>query len=470
MEGTDFSKQVSWGFAGRVLGAVVALVGSIYIANEVGESTYGLFYFMMAVASVTDNPISGWAQGCRKRFTEEDWDDSAAVGSIYLAVVVGSGVLLAVLLPVQIFVGEVKGFEPLVFWVLFTGIISYNVTLTLVDGTSSFGMSPWIGAIRDIFRVGLQIVFIWIFADLFGMVLGIVLINLLIVPAVLWWIGVRPSFPTKRQLRSIWSYARSSIPGSFIGTIMTRTDVLMIGLLSTSLFVGNYRVGMNLTMPAMFVGGVISAGMMSQVSNMSSRNVNVGPQIQRGAAYASILAIPIGVGCVIMGEQIAVAIYSEQYREAGLFIAALGIYRVFQTQYQVVSSSIEGLDRPDLALRIDALGLGTNVCLGLILFYVTGPAGIAWATVVSVVARYFVGNRTLSDLVDVNLSPDTLRHQILSGLVMGVVVFLANQETGDGIVSTIFVIGIGGVVYFSSLFTLSEDFRQLTRNNISYII
>lgn len=470
MRNTDFSKQVSIGFVGRTIGAVIALLGSIYIAQEVGESIYGIFYFMMAISAVLDNPISGWSQGCRKRFTEEGWDQGAAIGAVYLGVLVGASILLPLAMLLRSIYGTVQGFDPIVFWFLFTAVVSYNVTLSLVRGTPSFGAVEWIGAFRDLFRVGLQILFIGIFADLFGMVLGIALINLLIVPIVVYWIGVPPSIPSRDQLRSIWSYARSSIPGSFIGTVMFRTDIIMIGLLSTSLFVGNYRVGMNLTMPAMFVGGVLSAGMLSQVSNMDSRDVEVSPQIQSGVGYASILAIPIAVGCLIMGEQIAVAVYSEQYREAGLFIAALAIYRVFQTQYQVVTSSIDGLDRPDLTLRIDALGLLMNVTLGLGLFYIMGPAGIAWATVISVAIRYFVGNRILKSLVEVNLAPDTLQHQALSGLIMGVGVFFADQKTGGGLLPTIVVIGIGGVIYFASLTALSGDFRELAINSISNIV
>lgn len=461
MRGTNFSKQVSIGVVGRALGAVVALLGSIYIAQEVGENVYGLFYFMMAISAVLDNPIGGWAQGCRKRFTEESWDQSAAVGALYLGVIIGGGTLLLVALPLSIFYGDVQGFDPLVFWILFIGVISYNVTLSLLKGTPSFGGASWIGAVRDIFRVGLQILFIWLFADLFGMVLGMVLINILIVPVVLYWVGVRPSAPTMEQVKSIWSYARSSIPGSLVGTMMFRADMLMLGFLATSLFVGNYRIGMSLTMPAMFVGGVVGAGMLSQVSNMDSRDVDVGPQIQRGVGYASVLAIPIAVGCLIMGEEIAVTIYSQEYSEVGLFIGALGIYRVFQTQYQVVMSSIEGLDRPDLTLKIDALGLGMNVVFGLILFYLMGPAGIAWATVLSVVVRYLIGNYILQQLIDVNLTPTTLFHQLVSGGLMGGVVYLGRMRSPGGLVGVGILVGLGGVVYFTSLFVLSEDFRNL---------
>jgi O-antigen/teichoic acid export membrane protein len=461
MKDTDFGKQVGIGAIGRAVGAAVAFGGSIVIAREIGDANYGVFYLMMTVSAVLDNPITGWTQACRKRFTEADWDDSSAIGAMFLMVVIGSVTVLIVSGALSLTVGEVRGVDPIVFWILFTGIIFFQTATSLVKGTSQFGSATWVNAVRDIIRVGLQITLVFLLADVLGMVLGIVAANLLLTVLVVWKIGT-PSLPSRSEIMSVWQFARSSIPSQFIGTTMFRMDILLLGGLATSALVGNYQVAKNLTMPALFIGGILGAGMMSQISHLDSTDQAVVPQIRSGISYASIAAIPICAGSLVMGDLVAVTAYSQKFSRAGIFIGALGIYRVFQSQYQTVANAIRGLDRPDLTLRANGIGLVLNIVLGLVGYWLIGPAGIAWATVLSIVCRYAYISQALRSLVDMSTITRPLIHQMMSGAIMGATVWMGRQQLPGGWIWVGALVGLGGVVYFTSLWTLSEDFRSLT--------
>lgn len=74
---TDFGVQVGIGFVGRVVTLFVSFLGAVLLARILarilGSSGYGAFYLLMAVISFLDNPVTGWANACRKRFTEVDF-------------------------------------------------------------------------------------------------------------------------------------------------------------------------------------------------------------------------------------------------------------------------------------------------------------------------------------------------------------------------------------------------------------
>jgi O-antigen/teichoic acid export membrane protein len=461
MKDTDFRLQVGIGTVGNAVGAVVAFGGSVVIAREIGDANYGAFYLMMAIVAVMDNPITGWVQGCRKRFTEEDWKQSDAIGAMFLALVLGSVVVGVSSLIVSWFHGDVRGVDPVLLWFLFTGIVTFEVVTSLVKGTSQFGSVSWINAIRDVLRVALQIGFVLLLADVLGMVLGIVMANLIIAPVVVWRVGI-PTLPSRKQLRSIWSFARSSIPGRMIGTTMFRMDVLLLGILSTSALVGNYQIAMNMTMPAMFIGGIVGGGMMSQISNMDSRDRSIQQKVKSAVSYTSIIAIPVAAGALVIGDLLVVTAYSQEFARAGAFIGILAFYRILQTQYQVVNNVIKGIDRPDLTLRGNIIGLFINLALGAGLLLTIGPIGVALASVVSVVCRYTYISWSLKQLRDVSLVTRPLIHQVISGVIMGAVVWMGRQQTPGGWIWVGVLVGLGALVYFTCLWILSEDFRSLT--------
>ena len=78
----DFGVQVGIGFLGRLVAAVVAFLGSIVLARALGPSDYGTFYLLLSIVAFLDNPVTGWAEGCRKRLTEVDFPSGEALGSL----------------------------------------------------------------------------------------------------------------------------------------------------------------------------------------------------------------------------------------------------------------------------------------------------------------------------------------------------------------------------------------------------
>lgn len=464
---TDFGVQVGIGFVGRVVAMLVAFLGAILLARVLGPDGYGAFYILMAVVSMLDNPVTGWANACRKRLTEEGFPRGEAVGSTLLGVAVSALVVTAgawLLSPwIVEFTGEPKGW--LLLSVLFVGMVTYVATLEILQASANFGSSQWVMAGRDVVRVLAQAGLVLIGLGVAGMVGGMVLANLLLAPVVIYFLGIRPTMPSGQTVREIWTFAKSSIPNGFVGTAQNKMDTLLLGILATPGVVGNYEVALRVTTPALFVAGVASSGLMGRISNRRSKQQDVDRDIQNTLSYVSIVAIPLFVGALTVGTPVVVTLFSAQYAEAGSFIAGLALFHLFRSQKSVLVSTLDGFDRPDLNLRISSVVFVLNVLLGVGLFFAIGPIGVVIATVVSEAVAYVGAAYIIRSFVpSVSLLPRPLLDQGVSGVVMGAVVYGAR-----GVLPlrwwgyVMFVVGLGGVVYFATLVAISEPFRGTVR-------
>lgn len=460
---TDFGVQVGIGTLGRAIAYVIAFGGSILLARLLGPSDYGGFYLLLAIVAFLDNPITGWAEACRKRLTEADFPSGEAIGSTLAGIVLASGaVLVASWLAAPYFrrFVDTEG----AWWllsVLFVGMVAYHTANEVLKSTKRFGASPWVNAGRDVVRVLAQAALVLGGFGVAGMVGGMVLANLLVAPVVFVLIGIRPSVPSTATLGKIWSYARYSIPGGIVGTAQSRMDRILLGLLATTTVVGHYEVAIKLTLPAMFVAGVAQDGLMGRISNLRSRGEAFASDVQNNLAHASVVGIPLFFGALTLGEPIIVTVYSNQYAAAATFFAGLALFRLLRTQKSILVATINGLDKPDLNFRISTGIFALNLVLGVALFFALGPIGVVIATVVSEALGYGFRAYFVRSLVpSVRLAPRLLVEQFASGAIMAIVVLAL--RTALPLASwpyVVVVVGVGALTYFAALMAVSEGFR-----------
>jgi O-antigen/teichoic acid export membrane protein len=467
IKGANFGLQVGVGFVGRIVTTIVAFLGSIVLARELGPANYGSFYLLFTVVMLLDNPVTGWFVACRKRYAEADSSSEEILGAALGGVVIGSiaFAILGLLAsgPLGAF-ADVPGAGVLA-GVLFAGSVTFSAMTGFLRATSRFGGASWMNALRDAIRVPGQIALVLAGYGVAGMVGGIVLANVVVALFGFYVIGIRPTVPSRGTVREIWSFARSSIPNNLLGRAIDRMDTALLGLLATTATVGYYEVAFKMTMPAMFVAGVASSGLMAQVSNRDSRDLSITDEIEQNLGFGSIVAIPLFFGAVTLGEPVVVTAYSSQFEGAGAFIAGLALFHLFRSQKALLSASLNGLERPDLNLRVSLVVFTGNLALGIGLFYLLGPIGIVVATVLSEAAAYGLTATYVRSLTEsLDLVPTPLWHQLVSGGLMGLGVFVARQVVGLPNWWTVpIIIGLGGLGYFAVLWAISHPFRATVR-------
>lgn len=464
----DFGLEISRGVLAKFSMALIGFAGSVVFARVLGPGGYGAFYIVVTLVNILDNPVTGWGNACKKRISETRFPTAEALGS---------GLLGAILLPVTILplayvINQFTGLYDLTglfvpFSVLFVTICFFAATNRILSARSNFSASDWSDTLRSLLTTPLQLAFVLLGFGAAGMVYGLTIATALTVPYVLYRINVKPEFPTRESLSSIASYAKYSVPNGFIGTAQSRMDILLLGAVLTSSAVGDYQVAMQLTLAGTFIGAVGAKGLMARVSEHWSKDNKsaIVTDLTNSLSYASVLAIPIFFGSAAMPNDLLVTIFGSEYAGVGLVLVGLALFRVLKVQSSQLTSTVAGLDYPDVNTRIGLVVLVLNVSLGYLLLLEYGIIGVVAATVISEVVRYTALAYTVKQhLPEVPLFGRPIRHQLLAGAGMFVLVDRAHAIVGvSWWGELLFLIGLGGAIYFSVLVAISESFRVTVR-------
>ena len=464
MRDVKFGFQVSLGLAGRIVSMLVGFGGSIVLARTVGPEIFGQYFLFLSIASLLDNPITGWGQGVRKRLTEQTFPDEQAVGAAY-----SSFILIPLIAVVVNLVIQRTGFlmdtqNPAVLVpLMFVASASYTVVKELLNGTVYFGSVNWVDALRDILRVVFQLSLVVLGFSLSGMVVGFVGATLIAIPVTHHLVGISPKIPSVNSLRSIWRYARHAIPRRMLGTALTRMDILLLGFVTASATAGQYQAALNITLPATLLVNVAAPGLMSRVSSLNSDpNIeSVATHVQRSINFSSIVAIPIVAGAAVFGSETVVLIYSPKYAEAGLFVFGIATFQLLKSQTSIYTSVIEGINRPDLTLRYSLIQFTINLGLGIVLLISIGPVGVIVATVFAKFLHYFLTMWKVTTKLNINPIDEPIQYQITAAVLMAIVVgVLGRNVTPEDSFLTIFVL-LSGIITYCSILLFDGRHRNL---------
>lgn len=459
-----FGIQVLKGFAGNILTAVIGFVGSILFARVLGPTGYGAFYVISAVVKLADNPVKGFSTAGKKRLSESDARASEIAGG---ALLVGALVTL-VLCPLVLLFGipfvNVEG-EREFFVILFVGMLFFKLLQPLIAGSGKFGAPTLLDSGRSFFTITFQLTLVLLGWGVGGMVVGLALGSAVMLPFSFRVLEIHPAWPSLDVVRNMWEYARWSMPKSVVGSAISRMDVVLLSTVLTTGAAGQYRVAMNVLIPATFVSGVIGSGVFIKTSESVSQDESPRERIELGIGFTSILAIPIFFGALAMSVDIVTTIYGNQYKVAGTLLIGLAAYKLFETQSDQLLSAISGFDRPDLRFYISLGVLVTNVTLGIILLSEIGILGIVVATLITGALRWLVSLYLTRQLIDFDILPDPLRKQFAAGLIMLAVVLPLHRTVGVAWWGELLaLVSVGAIVYGVVLLIISSHLRVALRS------
>lgn len=459
----SLSLKTSKGFVGKVVQAVLGFIGTIIFARILGPTSFGGYYYLLTLLDITDRPLRGLGKAAKKRYSEEDAEKAEIIGAILITVTAFTAIT-ALFIPI---LGgyiqtetNVQGAAFVFLSLLFAlGLFSSLNQMLSAGGLPSIQI--WNDTLRSVLTLGLQLLFVMAGFGAAGLGYGLMAASLLAVPLVLHFIDTPPAVPSLTTLRSVWEFARYSIPSSYVSIAYSRLDILLLGFFLTTGAVGQYEVARKLTIPATLLSSALGVAFMPKISNLASREENIKTDITNALSFNSIFAIPIFFGSVAISTKIVVTMYGSDYRQAAIFLTGLAAYQVISTQKQIFGQVLLGLDRPDINLRVGMVTFIFNIIVGIMLLFSYGAVGVVVATVLSEFIMYSANLYFVRDMVD-DLSPvpKPLLKQILAGLVMFFIVeILAEIIPVYSWVDLLVIVGSGAVVYGLVLLVISHSLR-----------
>lgn len=461
----DFGGETVKGTVARLTMAATGFVGTIVFARVLGPTAFGGFYLLFALVKLADRPVNGWTTAAKKRYSEATSSKSEVVGSQITFSIVWAFVALIASIVVASQLRQYTGLPnaPILFALLILIVSLYESMDQLVQARGLLGAANWTDALRSYLTLPLQLALVFAGFGAAGMAYGLVGASLLTLPILWYFLQTMPKRPTAETLRSIWSFAKYSIPNKLVGKAYGRLDILLLGMLLTPATVGYYEVAAKLTLPGTFIGLVGGSGLMARTSNRRSKGEDdtVTEDVSHLLAFTSILSIPIFFGALVISRQLVVTVYGEKYTSAASLLIGIALYRVIQTQKRTLGATIRGLDRPDLNFVLAVIALAINVIIGILLTLRFGAIGVVIATVIAEIFQYIGAVYVIRrEIPNVTLYPRPLIEQIMAGLVMFIGVYMLDQVIVDQSWITLSIlIGAGATIYCLVLLTISDGLR-----------
>lgn len=462
--------EVSKGIVAKLIQAVLGFAGTIIFARILGPTDFGGYYLVLSLVGVIDRPVAGVSSASHKRFAEsgaprhEIFGAQLAFNTLYV-VLVGCAALL--------FHSALRSYTGLEdAWIFFIVLLA---TITVFSSTQGFlwsmgkiGIGTWIDTLRSVLTTGLQLGLLAAGWAVAGMAYGLAGATALVLPITYYYLRTIPTLPSRETIRSIWEFGKYSVPANFVGKAYDRFDILLLGFIAAPTAAGLYESAYKITMPAMFISGLAGSGLMVKISDLASRGEPISEDITNTLAFVSNLAIPIFFGALAMPSSIIVTAYGSEFKTAAWLLVGLALYRVIQTQTDALVGILNGLDRPDIQMQVSAITLVCNLILGVGLFYLMGPLGVVLATVIAESIRYTIFYRKVSAEVSAILLPRAFFEQVGAGVVMFAVIELLHRVFSlSGKWGVLFLVPLGGVVYYVALTAISSHFRVMIAGVLS---
>lgn len=463
-------------FAAKNAAYIVSFLAVVYFARLVDPSTLGVYYVVIGLLSWLQLPGDmGIASAIKKRVSEEvDVNEHVTAGVIIIGTlfVVTTALLVVFKEYIAAYVGvDVTGYLVLL---LFAGL-SYSIVQAVLEGRQLVHVSGLLFPVKVGGRSLLQILFVIAGFGLAGMLLGFatgVFVASVLGTTVL---AVRFRRPSRYHFENIGAFAKYS----WLGSVQSRTfnwiDILVLNVFVSGALVGAYSVAWNVAAFLNTFSVSISRSIFPEISRLSTGDGidSAAYLIEDALSYAGLMLIPGLVGGLVIGDRV-IQLYGSEYVTGtavlGILIAAC-LVNGYQRQFL---TAFNALDRPDLAFRVNAVFVASNVILNVAFVSQFGWTGAAYATFLTVSVATGVSFLLLSRLITFSIPIAEVTRQWIAALMMGVIIHFVEPSVisfeGEiafgAAIGTIFLVSIGATIYFLALIGISRQFRTTVIRNL----
>ncbi|MDY7082283.1 MAG: oligosaccharide flippase family protein [Halobacteria archaeon] len=450
-------------FVSDIATSIIGFLATLYFARVLGAGPLGKYVMVIALLAWITIPTNGIATAINKRVSEGKDANEIFSAGLLLNIFYGVAVSLVAVLGGR-YINAYIGTDISIY---FAFLVIANILFTSaregLNGRKKVAHAGFLQTFDRLVRTAGQVALIYLGYKVLGLVSGhvVALVVSLIVGIVLF--GFRPKLPDKEAFKSLVSYGRYSWLGSMKSKTFGWIDTLVLGLFVSSGFIGIYEVSWRLASVLILASNAVQHTIFPEISDVAKDGDydEVRNLLNEALFFSGIFIIPGFFGVLVLGERI-LRIYGSEFVKGSVILLILILARAIDGYGIQFLNVINGINRPDVAFRINLLFIFTNTALNFVLIYLFGWYGAAVATAVSALLVTLLSYRSIESLVGVPEIPVIgVLKQILAGSGMAILLTGVNTVTPvRNMYVTIAMIFFGAFVYMVILFGISERVRS----------
>lgn len=460
----------------KILGSAIGFLATIYFTRTLGEEIYGFYAITLALVSWLGIVKSvGFGKAIVKRMSEDEESDAYLAAGTSIKVVLTAFVAAAVLIfddSVNAYVGQpVAEFVVLLLIVsIFSGLVN-----AALKGTHRVHIYAPLSTLkqggRSVAMIGL-VVLGW---ELTGMLLGHAIGTAVIAVIGLWFVRPSVAIPRWHHVVGLFNFAKYSWLGSMRKKTFSDMDIIVLGIFVPAGLTGIYAVAYSLAKFLDIFGSAIQTTLFPEMSKRSaSDDLEMVRTLTNDAlSYAGLFLIPGIVGAAILGDRLML-VYGDGFEIGAHVLTILLVGILAYTYNKQLLNTLNAIDRPDLAFRANAVFIGANLVLNVVLVYNIGWTGAAIATASSATIGLLVGFHYTRRHIGFRIPTGEIARQTVAALFMGGCVYLARTIGEPSLIAdyneafVVSLVGFGALIYFITLFAISSTFRTTVADNLPF--
>jgi O-antigen/teichoic acid export membrane protein len=331
-------------FVAKVVSFLLNGAAFVLVARLLGPSTYGLYILAMAVAGFFgffgDFGIgTAFSKFLAEQSQRKERGKMGALLSNGFAILfVGSGIFtiaaIALSGPAAQYVFHSESYAPLVIVAALTIVLSatfsvcYSALIGLGRGKSVVAAMSTQSILQATFAIGLVLLGFGAFSPIIGLVIGYAAGAAFALYIL--FVRTRIGFtrPTIKGMKGILSFSVPIAVSNISGAIASNVSLIVLGLLTTSIVVGNFGITSRISSIIDIVNGSISLSLLPFFATALSRkatSIKISRFYNYSIYFAFILVAPVILLLVVLAKPITYTIFGGTYALAPPYIVVLGI-------------------------------------------------------------------------------------------------------------------------------------------------
>lgn len=451
-------------FVSRVGVSIIGFLGTIYLTQMLGAGVYGTYAVILSLVYWIMLPSNALSSAITKRVSEDD-EPGAYLGAGFVATAV---VLVLAVVGLVVFNQQIADYTEtdaiLLLAVIVIGRMVFPAVTGGLSGQRKVAYSGFLTLIEHSGRVALQVLLVFLGWGLLGVLVGYGVAAVTVSAAGLLFYDVIPRLPQKRHFRHLISYVRYSWLGSIKSNVAgAAVDVIFLKLFTTTTLVGVYQVSWNLAALFVMVSGSIQAVLFPEVSQLAEQGeyTTIRDMLEESLVFSGLFVTPGLVGAVLIGRRV-LRIYGSEFVIGSTVLVILIIARMVSAFGDQFVSAINGVDRPDLAFRVNLALVVSNIVLDAVLIPLLGWIGAAIATTLAAMTTLSLGYFYLAKLIErVHIPIGEFGRQVVASALMGLVVAGVKPFfPPSSYLATFALVALGTATYSLAILALSPRVRK----------
>jgi len=438
----------------------IGFISTMYFAHKVGADILGAYFLFTAYQGIFSMVTDGGFGGAAVKRISEGYEQNAYFSAYFVIRLVFTVLVIVALLLFREYFVDINE-SGMIIWLILLLIVSLlaGSISSGVVGIGKVGISATCAAIGNISRVIIQVVAIYLGYEVVGLVGG-VLVGLLITAIIefhfldLRFVRFRRTHIKSLSVFSFWLFLTS---GGVL--VFSQADTIMIGYFMNNADVGIYRVALQFTMVATFTTYALRGTLFPKVSHWG-KSGEVGlveESLSRAISYSLILAVPVFMGGMLLGDRLLYFFYGEDFASGYLALVALLAVQVVNVFQYFFTMYLDALDHPKESFKVTAVGVVSNIVLNIVLIPVMGIDGAAIATLATMILNAMLAKNALSRLMTIRVERRSLLNIMTAAVVMGVLIGVYRLLVPlSNVWITLLAVVLGGMAYVALVLKLDR--------------